>query len=235
MDNENLAEQETAAELAAEDDEGEYELEPLETEDLDDAMREALEAVERSEQHLAEATGQVAGLDSADVGSTEMGGDLPSLQAELAELRDRSVRTLADFDNYRKRVARERREERRYAAADLAQDILAVVDNLERALSSSGDADNLKQGVVMIHQQLEAALGRHGVQRVPAVGEMFDPAVHEAVARVEDDEVDEPTVQDEMQSGYTLYERLLRPAMVKVAVPVADDSQPEESGEPDTD
>ena len=234
MDNEKLAEQEEATE-PAEDYEREYELEGLETEDLDDAMRDALEAVERSEEHLAEAAGEAAGSGLAEAGAGEAGGDLTVLHAELAELRDRSVRTLADFDNYRKRVARERGEEKRYAAAELAQDILAVVDNLERALSSEGSAEDLKQGVGMIHQQLQATLGRHGIQRVAALGELFDPAVHEAVVRVEDADVDGPTVLEEMQSGYTLHDRLLRPAMVRVAVPAADEPQPEEPAEPETD
>lgn len=230
MDNEKLAEERQTAETD-QDDRG-YDLESVETEDLDDAMREALEAVERSEEHLAEAAGEDG--DTAAGGEGVANGNLDELQAELAELRDRSVRTLADFDNYRKRVARERSEERRYFAAELAQEILAVVDNLERALESEGSAADLKQGVGMIHRQLESALARHGVHRVAALGEPFDPSVHEAVARTEDDGVDEPIVREEMQSGYTLYDRLLRPAMVKVAVPAADAAEVE-GEEPETD
>jgi len=234
MDNEKLAEQDAAAEFTEEDDEREYELKSMETGDLDDAMREALEAVERGEEHLAAAADEVAS-GGTEAGAAEAGGDLTGLRTELTELRDRSVRTLADFDNYRKRVARERSEERRYAAGELAQDILAVIDNLERALGSEGSAEDLKQGVGMIHRQLQATLGRHGIQRVTALGELFDPAVHEAVMRVEDADVEEPTVQDELQSGYKLHDRLLRPAMVKVAVPAADELRPQESGEPETD
>jgi molecular chaperone GrpE len=235
MDNEDLTAKERAAELVGEEEGEEYELEPLETEDLDDAMREALEAVERSDEHLGDAVAEAAepGGDGADY--TAPGGELAVLQEELAELRDRSVRTLADFDNYRKRVARERGEERLYAAAELAQDVLAVVDNLERALSSEGNAEDLKQGVGMIHQQLEATLGRHGVKRVAALGELFDPTVHEAVARVEDADVEEPTVLEEMQSGYLLHERLLRPAMVRVAVPPPGEPQAEEPEESEAD
>ncbi len=222
MDNEKLAEE--APTHLAEDDELEFELQDVETEDLDGAMREALDAVERSQEHLAEASTGAGGEDEAAAGT---GDELQDLQAELAELRDRSVRTLADFDNYRKRVARERTEERRYAVSELAQDILAVVDNLERALGSEGSAEDLRQGVGMIHRQLDGILGRHGIQRVPALGEPFDPAVHEAVMRIEDDEVDEPQVSDELQSGYTLHERLLRPAMVKVAVPATSPAEAE--------
>ena len=138
MDNEKLAEQEAAAELERDDDH-EFEIDSMETEDLDDAMREALEAVERSQEHLADAAAE-SERSAVEASAGEGGGDLASLQAELVELRNRSVRTLADFDNYRKRVARERNDERRYAASDLAHDILPVVDNLERALESGGGA-----------------------------------------------------------------------------------------------
>lgn len=233
MDDDKPADHEVTADTAVQDDEEEYEIESMETGDLNDAMREALEAVERSREHLAEATGDAADSGPAGPGPARGPADLAELQAELAELRDRSVRTLADFDNYRKRVTRERREEQRYAVADLAQDILAVVDNLERALRSEGSGEDLRQGIGMIHQQLQSALGRHGVQRVAALGEPFDPAVHEAVARIEDAGVDEPIVREEMQSGYLLHERLLRPAMVNVAVPAAEPSQASE--EPATD
>ncbi len=233
MDNEKLAEQETATEFE-ENDTREYEIDGMETEDLNDAMRDALEAVERSQEHLSEAAGESV-VSAADEEGGAEGGDLSDLQAELVELRNRSIRTLADFDNYRKRVARERGEEQRYAGADLAQDILAVVDNLERALGSEGSAEDLKQGVGMVHRQLETILGRHGVQRVAALGELFDPAVHEAVMRVEETDLDEPRVREEMQSGYTIHERLLRPSMVKVAVPPAEQPKAEEGDEPETD
>ena len=227
MDNEKLAEQTADDDL--ERDEAEYEIEGMETEDLDDAMRDALEAVERRQEELK----QAASTGEGDADGAEVVGDLTDLEAELAELRARSVRTLADFDNYRKRVARERQDERRYAAADLAQDILAVVDNLERALDSEGSAEDLKQGVGMIHKQLEATLRRHGVERVMALGEPFDPTLHEAVMRVEDSAVEEPRVREELQTGYTLHDRLLRPSMVKVAVPQEEAAQDGDAEEPE--
>lgn len=233
MDNEKLAE-DVVAEFE-EADEREYDLEGMETEDLDDAMREALEAVERSQDHLDDASAETVDAATGEAAPAEAGGDLGELQAELVELRNRSVRTLADFDNYRKRVARERSEEKKYAATNLAQDILAVVDNLERALGSEGSAEDLRQGVEMIHKQLGATLGRHGIQRVAALGELFDPSVHEAVMRVEETDVGEPRVREELQSGYTLHERLLRPSMVAVAVPPADVPPAVEAEEPETD
>ena len=216
MDDEHAIESELGSKLP--DEQGEYELEDMETDDLDEALREAVEAVERSESAAEEVAVEDEGLAAAAAEE----GDFAHLQAELADLRDRSVRTLADFDNYRKRVARERGEERRYAGMELAREVLAVIDNLERALSAEGSAEDLKQGVVLIHRQLVETLRRHGVQRVAAIGELFDPAVHDAVARFEDPDVDEPMVSQELQSGYLLHERLLRPAMVRVAMPAVE-------------
>ena len=96
---------------------------------------------------------------------------------------------------------------------------LAVVDNLERALASEGSVEDLKQGVEMILRQMGNLLTDSGVQRVAAIGQPFDPSVHEAVTRQEDPNVSAPTVSEELQSGYMMHERLLRPAVVKVSMP----------------
>ena len=141
------------------------------------------------------------------------------LRREIADLRDRSMRTLADFDNFRKRSERERREAIRYAAAAPLGELLEVLDNLERALAAGGSADDLKLGVEMTMRQLEEVLKRHGVERFDALGQPFDPVHHEAVSRREDAGVEEPTVVEELQRGYRLHERLLRPSRVVVAVP----------------
>lgn len=145
--------------------------------------------------------------------------EVAELRREIADLRDRSMRTLADFDNYRKRAERERRDAVRYAASAPLGDFLEVVDNLSRALAAGGSAEDLKTGVEMTLRQLEDALRRHGVEPVPAAGERFDPAHHEAVSRLEDPDVETPTVVEELQRGYRLHDRLLRPARVVVAVP----------------
>jgi molecular chaperone GrpE len=231
MDGESAIEEGAAPGLP--EDAPEYELEAVDTEDLDEALREAVEAVERSESAVEKTIGR-GGATAADEIEES---DVARLQAELADLRDRSVRTMADFENYRKRVARERSEERRYAALELARDILAVVDNLERALSAEGSAEDLKQGVDLIHRQLDETLRRHGVHRVASVGEPFDPSLHEAVARFEDPELAAPTVSEEMQSGYLLHDRLLRPAMVKVALPATGEEREEDAAdvEPEAD
>lgn len=145
--------------------------------------------------------------------------EVAELRREIADLRDRSVRTLADFDNYRKRSERERRDVVRYAASAPLGDLLEVVDNLERALAAGGSADDLKLGVEMTLRQLEDVLRRHGIEGVPAAGQRFDPAYHEAVSRLVDPDVEAPTVVEELQRGYRLHDRLLRPARVVVAVP----------------
>ncbi len=185
---------------------GEIEIEVREGEDLDAAMREAVAAVE-----------QVESRAPAEAGDGE-----PEARREAAELRDRLVRTLADFDNFRKRAERERDELRRYAVLELVRDFLTVVDNLERALAAGGTVDDLKLGVELILRHLLDLLRREGLREVPAgAGQPFDPAVHEAVSRHEDPEASEPTVTRELQRGYVLHDRLLRPAMVEVAVPAA--------------
>lgn len=181
--------------------------------DLERAMQDAAAAVESAESHRR-----------VDVGR---------LEQELADLRDRSMRTLADFDNYRKRAERERTEIRRYALLEPMRDLLEVVDNLERAASAGGSADDLRQGVEMILRQLHELLQRYGVTPVETEGRPFDPNVHEAVGRRESAEVEEPMVDQELQKGYVLHDRLLRPARVMVAVPADEaDGDERQEGEP---
>jgi molecular chaperone GrpE len=184
--------------------------------DLDAAMREAVAAVEELESR---------GGEEAEGERREAAGDADEaelLRREIDELRDRSVRTLADFDNFRKRSERERSDLRRYALVEPMREMIAVVDNLERALGAEGSADDLKTGVEMILRQMQDLLRRQGVREVVAVGAPFDPTVHEAVARREEPGLTEPVVVRELQPGYQLHDRLLRPAMVEVAVPADD-------------
>ena len=176
--------------------------------DLDQAAREALAAVE----------GGPAGGEGGEGGED----DVLKLQQEIADLRDRSIRTLADFDNFRKRAERERDQARRYAAAEPLRDLLPVIDHFRLALDAGGSADDLKRGLELILRQMEDLLRRHGVREIPALGERFDPSRHEAVAREESPAVGEPTVIEELRRGYQMHDRLLRPAMVRVAVPVED-------------
>lgn len=184
--------------------------------DLEAAMRDAVAAVEGVES----GSRPEAAADAADTANTAGGADEVSrLRQEVADLRDRAVRTLADFDNFRKRSERERQELKRYALLEPMREMLTVADNLDLALSAQGSADDLKRGVEMISRQMTELLRRFGVTEVPAVGQPFDPTQHEAVAREESPEVKSPTVASELRKGYKLHDRLLRPAMVKVAVP----------------
>ncbi len=199
----------------------ELELDAEGSSDLEAAMREAVEAVERAESeadHPGETASEARGP-AAEDGQSSEDSEVAMLQAEMADLRDRSARTLADFDNYRKRIERERREERRFATLDLVREVLSVVDNLERALAAQGDADDLKVGVELILRQIQDLLRSHGVSKVPAEGEEFDPKLHDAVSRHEDPEVEVPRVSEELQAGFLMHDRLLRPAIVRVAMP----------------
>jgi molecular chaperone GrpE len=186
------------------------------TEDLDAAMRDAVAAVEAVESGDAGDEGDAGGGSAAGVSEET---ETANLRREIADLRDRSMRTLADFDNFRKRAERERQESRKYALLEPLRDFVEIVDNLGLALSAAGSADDLKRGVEMIHRQMQDLLRRHGVKEIEALNQPFDPAQHEAVSREEDPTVQRPTVIGELRRGYFLYERLLRPAMVRVAVP----------------
>jgi molecular chaperone GrpE len=186
-------------------------------EDLEAAMRDAVAAVEGVE-------GGDRQADPAPAAGASTEGEVAKLRREIADLRDRSMRTLADFDNFRKRSERERQDLKKYALAETMRELLGVVDNLELALSAAGvtvgTADDLKRGVEMIHRQMLDFLRRNGAKEITALGEPFDPTVHEAVTREEDPTVKAPTVTGEMRRGYFLHDRLLRPSMVKVSVPV---------------
>jgi molecular chaperone GrpE len=140
------------------------------------------------------------------------------LQAERDSLFERLARTQAEFDNYRKRAGREQADFREYALADAAKSLLTVLDSFDLALKSASDQESeLRKGVELIRKQLDEALAKMGVKPVPAVGEMFDPRVHEAIEVVRTDEAEDNHVVTELQRGYKIKDRLLRPAMVRVA------------------
>lgn len=166
----------------------------------------------------AAAPGAEAAGDAAKDGPAALG-------AEVAELRDRLLRTQADFDNYRKRMLREREESARYANAALLTDLLAVIDDFERAIRSAEESRDFAvflEGVSMIERRmLEMLENRWGLRRFSAVGEAFDPIRHEAMLRTESPagaDPSGPVVVEEFQKGYYLHERVLRPAKVRVQV-----------------
>ena len=143
---------------------------------------------------------------------------LDEIRRERDTLQDRLLRTAADFDNYRKRVERDRRDVADLAVIDAVRDLLPILDNLERALQATGaDADALRTGIELIHRQMLDLLRRRNVASIEALGADFDPNVHEAVAHEPSDAHREGEVMAELQRGYRLNDRLVRPSMVKVA------------------
>ena len=139
------------------------------------------------------------------------------LKAERVALIDRLARLQAEFDNARKRAVREQQDFREYAAADVIRNFLPILDSFERALKAGGDAGDFRSGVELIYRQFQDALQKSGVQPVAAAGEVFDPRVHEAIEMVDTTEVPDHQVLEELQRGYKYKDRLLRPAMVRVA------------------
>ncbi|HEX2121074.1 MAG TPA: nucleotide exchange factor GrpE, partial [Thermoanaerobaculia bacterium] len=137
---------------------------------------------------------------------------------ENQQLRDRYLRTLADFDNYRKRSDREKADFFKHALANVFREILPVLDNFDRALDHAEQGDDFHKGVLLIYKQLFNVLEKHGLRPIEESGVHFDPNIHEAVVREEDPSAPNHTVVAVLQKGYFLHDRLLRPAMVKVAV-----------------
>lgn len=159
---------------------------------------------------------------TVDVNSETPGaaGDdaLAALKQERDDLQDRLLRAVAEFDNYRKRTDRERRELSEAIASDVVRDLLPVVDDLERALAAAESPDSaLRTGVDLIYRQLLDTLRRRGVEALESVGQDFDPAWHEALASEPADGRRDGEITQEIRRGYRIGQRLIRPALVKVA------------------
>jgi len=149
--------------------------------------------------------------------------DITALQAENASLQDRLLRALAEAENVRRRADRTAQDARNFAVADLSRELLTVVDNLRRAIAAAGDpavdssgSASLLEGIKAIERSLMAMLGRFGVRQIEAGGTPFDPLRHEAIMEVDDPERAPGAVVDVMEEGYTIHDRLLRPARVSV-------------------
>jgi molecular chaperone GrpE len=150
--------------------------------------------------------------------SAELQSDLEKAKAECAAYLDRLARLQAEFDNYRKRSAKQQQEYRDYALADALKTLLPILDSLDRALkTNAASLEDFHEGIELIDKQFHDALLKLGVEPVAAEGEVFDPNLHQAVQMVDTDEVEDNHVIDELQRGYRLKDRLLRPAMVRVA------------------
>ena len=143
--------------------------------------------------------------------------ELQRLKAERDSLLDRLARAQAEFENARRRATKEQQDFRDYAAADAVKSLLPVIDSFERALQVKSEPADFRSGVELIYKQLQDALAKLGVRAIPAKGEPFDPHVHEAIEMVETSDAADHEVLEELQRGYKIKDRLLRPAMVKVA------------------
>ena len=174
----------------------------------------------------ADGSATAGGADAAaDASGTEAPADerdarIAELEGQIEEYRNRLLRSQADFDNFRRRTQREKEELAKYASMELITRLLPVLDNFERAIGaarSSGDFESLAKGVEMIHRQMLQVLEQEGLKPMETVGQPFNPEFHEAVMRVESDEHEEGTVVEELQRGYILKDRVIRPAMVKVS------------------
>lgn len=171
--------------------------------------------IEPNEDIVPPADAAAAAPADGDTGDSEVA----RLQQERAELYDRLLRKSAEFDNYRKRIEKERREQAEWAAADVLADVVAVLDDFERALTveAPAEAQSYRAGVELIHRQLHDLLRKRGVTPIDALGTDFDPHQHQAVAYDEAPGAREGEVIGELRKGYRLGERLLRPALVRVA------------------
>ena len=150
--------------------------------------------------------------------------EIEKLSEELEKLKEEKLRLLAEMENLRKRSEKEKLDSIRYGSINLARDILSPGDNLSRALEaipedekSSEKFKNLIDGLNMVQKEFSTILSKHGVNKIEAINTKFDHNLHQAMVELEDDTVDEGTVVQEMQSGYTMHDRLLRPSMVAVS------------------
>ena len=148
--------------------------------------------------------------------SLDVERELPAAGSERDSYLDRLARLQAEFDNFRKRTAREQQEFREYAVAEAVKSMLPVLDSFDRALGAPEGGD-FRAGLALINRQFHDALSKLGVEPLQVVGEPFDPQFHQAVQMVDTTEADDNHVLDELQRGYKLKDRLLRPAMVRVA------------------
>jgi molecular chaperone GrpE len=163
------------------------------------------------DENQAETSGAAAGEPSGGA------AELQKLKAERESLLDRLARAQAEFENARRRAAKEQQDFRDYAAADAIKSLLPVLDSFERALQMKAGSADFRSGIELIYRQLQDALAKLGVRAIPAKGEPFDPHVHEAIEMVETADAADHEVLEELQRGYKIKDRLLRPAMVKVA------------------
>jgi molecular chaperone GrpE len=163
-------------------------------------------------------SGAVAGDPATTAPAAPTANETEKLRAERDALFDRLARLQAEFDNYRKRAGKENADFREYALAEAARSLIPVLDSLALALkNAAANPEDLRKGVELIYKQFQEVMQKLNVQRVEAQGKPFDPRIHEAIEMVESSEVADNHVLEELQAGYRMKDRLLRPAMVRVA------------------
>lgn len=183
----------------------------------DSKQDKAAPVEESAEPKAADAAEPAVAAETAPVEETVAKAEFDQLKAERDQLVERLARLQAEFENARKRAEREKQEYRDYATGAVVEQFLPVVDNFTLALKAEGSAEQLRTGVDLIVKQMDEILRQLQVVPVEAVGAAFDPRVHEALGTVEREDLPDQHVAEEIRRGYKLRERLLRPAMVRVA------------------
>ncbi|MFD1018813.1 nucleotide exchange factor GrpE [Thalassobacillus hwangdonensis] len=177
-------------------------------------------AEERHEQELVDEENDSAAEETTENdAAVEDTSEMDRLKQEKDEIQNRLLRLQADYDNFRRRTVKDREADRKYRSQDLVTELVPVLDNFDRALKIEVSDDSSKgfvDGIKMVYQQLKAALEKEGVEEIPAEGEQFDPNFHQAVMQVEDENYESNVVIEELQKGYKLKDRVIRPSMVKV-------------------
>ena len=192
--------------------------------ELEAALQEASEAIDEE--------GHVKHPEEPAASESFSGEEIERMAGQLVENRDKYVRLLADFDNFRRRAHKDRQDVIQYGHENLVKDLLSTVDNLDRAIEHAHQDDggglaSLLEGVELVQREFYAVLAQHEVHAIDAEGSEFDPSLHEAMAQVQGDSAPPNSVIEVLQKGFRLRDRLLRPARVVVAKPPADEDDKE--------
>lgn len=174
--------------------------------------------MDRNDATTPDSVEELTGGDAASGGDAQLAAERDQLLMEKAELQDRFLRRQAEFENFRRRVEREKTEFTQYAASEAVNALLPVLDDFERAFKQECADKEYARGMELIYQRLVETLKKLGLEPIDSTGQSFDPYIHQAIERVETDAAEDHTVLEEFQRGYNFKGRLLRPAMVKVAV-----------------
>ena len=186
-------------------------------------MQQEIDEAEAAQEDAAEGSEEEAPEEAASEGAAmqeeieALKGQVEKLTGDLQEKKDRLLRLQADFDNFRRRSAKEREEISAVVTQNFCKDMLPLLDNFERAMAAeTKDVEAFQKGVEMNFTQFQEVLKKNGLEQIEAVGQKFDPNFHQAVMRVEDPEKEDDTVAQELQKGYMVKGRVIRPSMVQV-------------------